>query len=41
MKVFLAACVALSLIAICAAVVLNAVNQPVDEAFASAPSVRI
>jgi hypothetical protein len=41
MKVFLAACVALSLIAICAAVVLNAVNQPVDEAFASEPSVRI
>jgi hypothetical protein len=41
MKVFLAACLALSLIAICAAVVLNAVNQPVDEAFASASSVRI
>ena len=33
MKAFLAACVALTLIAICAAVVLDSVNQPVDAAF--------
>jgi hypothetical protein len=41
MKAFLAACIALSLIAICAALVLSAVNKPVGEAFASEPSVRI
>ena len=41
MKAFLAACVALTVIAICAAVVLDRVNKPVDEAFASEPSVRI
>ena len=41
MKAFLAACVALTLIAVGAAVVLNKVNKPVDEAFASEPSVRI
>jgi hypothetical protein len=41
MRVYLAACVALVLIASCAAVVLNAVNEPVSQAFASEPSVRI
>ena len=35
MKAFLAACVALTVIAVCAAVVLDRVNQPVDEAFAT------
>ena len=40
MKAFLAACVALTVIAVCAAVVLDRVNKPVDEAFASEPSVR-
>jgi hypothetical protein len=41
MKSFIAACVALTVIAICAAVVLDRVNKPVDQAFASEPSVRI
>jgi hypothetical protein len=41
MKAFLAACVALTVIAVCAAVVLDKFNKPVDEAFASEPSVRI
>ena len=41
MKAFLVACVALTMIAVCAAVVLNRVNKPVEEAFASEPSVRI
>ena len=40
MKAFLAACVALTVIAVCAAVVLDRVNKPVDEAFASEPSVQ-
>ena len=40
MKAFLAACVALTLIAVCAAVVLNRVNEPVAEAFATT-AVRI
>ena len=35
MKAFLAACVALTVIAVCAAVVLDRVNKPVDEAFAT------
>ena len=35
MNAFLAACVALTLIAICAAVVLDRVNQPVDQAYAT------
>ena len=33
MKAFLAACVALTVIAVCAAVVLDRVNTPVDEAY--------
>ena len=36
-----AACAALTVIAVCAAVVLDKYNKPVDEAFASEPSVRI
>ena len=40
MKVYLAACVALVLIAVGAAVVLNAVNEPVDQAFVTS-AVRI
>ena len=40
MKAFLAACVALTVIAVCAAGVLDRVNKPVDEAFTSEPSVR-
>jgi hypothetical protein len=35
MKAFLDACVALTVIAVCAAVVLDSVNKPVDEAFAT------
>ena len=35
MKAFLAACVALTLIAVGAAIVLDRVNKPVDEAFAT------
>jgi hypothetical protein len=35
MKAFLAACVALILIAVSAAVVLDRVNTPVDQAFAT------
>jgi hypothetical protein len=35
MNAFLAACVALTLIAICAAVVLDRVNTPVDRAYAT------
>jgi hypothetical protein len=41
MKAFLAACVALTVIAVCAAAVLDRFNEPVDEAFTSATSVRI
>ena len=41
MKAFIAACVALTVIAVGAAVVLDRVNKPVDAAFASEPSVRI
>jgi hypothetical protein len=33
MKAFLAACVALTVIAVCAAVVLDHVNKPVEQAF--------
>ena len=35
MKAFLAACVALTVIAVCAAVVLDRINKPVEEAFAT------
>jgi hypothetical protein len=41
MKAFLAACVALTVIAVCAAVVLDRVNTPADVAFTSEPSVRL
>ena len=41
MKAFLTACVALTIIAIGAAVVLDKYNKPVDEVYASEPSVRI
>lgn len=41
MKAFLSACIAIVVIAIGAALVLNKLNKPVDEAFASPTSVRI
>jgi hypothetical protein len=41
MKAFLAACVALTAIAVCAAVVLDRINTPADVAFTSEPSVRL
>jgi hypothetical protein len=41
MKAFLSACIAIIVIAVGAAVVLDRINKPVDEAFASEPSVRI
>jgi hypothetical protein len=40
MRAFLAACVAAAVIAICAVVVLNSVQEPVETAFATS-AVRI
>jgi hypothetical protein len=41
MKSFLAACVALTVIAVCAAIILDRFNTPADVAFTSEPSVRL
>ena len=41
MKSFIVACVAIIVIAVGAAVVLDKYNKPVDAAFTSEPSVRI
>jgi hypothetical protein len=41
MKAFLSACVVIVVIAVGAAVVLDKINKPADEAFASPSSVRI
>jgi hypothetical protein len=41
MKAFLAACVALTVIAVCAAVVLDHFNTPADVAFTAESSVRL
>ena len=35
MRAFFAACAAALIIAVCGAVVLNSVNQPVDQAYAT------
>jgi ABC-type uncharacterized transport system permease subunit len=41
MKSFIIACVAALVIAICGALVLNAIQEPSSEAYTSASSVRI
>jgi len=41
MKAFLSACIVIVVIAVGAAIVLDKINKPADEAFASSPSVRI
>ena len=41
MKTFIVACVAAIVIAVIGGVVLNSVQEPVDKAFTSEPSVRL
>ena len=41
MKTFIVACVAAIIIAVIGGVVLNSVQEPVDKAFTSEPSVRL
>ena len=41
MKAFLSACIVIVVIAVGAAVVLDKINKPAEEAFSSEPSVRI
>ena len=41
MKTFIVACVAAIIIAVIGGVVLNSVQEPVDKAFTSRPSVRL
>lgn len=41
MKTFIIACVAAIIIAVIGGVVLNSIQEPVDKAFISGPSVRL